>query len=91
MTPMLYVSLESSREPIISGLALVEDGMPTFVLEEEQFNREKHTRKFPFGSFKAAFDDRGMDRSARRCDHHSMAHLIYVAHDVRCGPRWFSG
>ena len=31
------------------------------VLEEERFNREKHTRKFPFRSLKAAFDDRGLD------------------------------
>ena len=43
-----------------SGLALLEDGVPTFVLEEERFNREKHTRKFPFHSLKAAFDDRGL-------------------------------
>ena len=43
-----------------SGLALLEDGVPTFVLEEERFNREKHTRKFPFHSLKAAFDDQGM-------------------------------
>jgi len=41
-------------------LALLEDGVPTFVLEEERFNREKHTRKFPFRSLKAAFDDRGL-------------------------------
>jgi carbamoyltransferase len=43
-----------------SGLALLEDGVPTLVLEEERFNREKHTRKFPFRSVKAAFDDRGL-------------------------------
>lgn len=47
-----------------SGLALVEDGIPALVLEEERFNREKHTRKFPFGSLKAAFDDRGLDLGA---------------------------
>ena len=34
--------------------------MPTIVLEEERFNREKHTRKFPFHSLKAAFDDQGL-------------------------------
>jgi carbamoyltransferase len=44
-----------------SGLALLNDGVPTIVLEEERFNREKHTRKFPFLSLKAAFDDRGLD------------------------------
>ena len=43
-----------------SGLALLEQGSPTLVLEEERFNREKHTRKFPFRSLKAAFDDRGL-------------------------------
>src|SRR5262249_40380391 len=30
----------------------------------ERFNREKHTRRFPFRSLKAAFDDRGLDLSA---------------------------
>ena len=44
-----------------SGLALLERGVPTMVLEEERFNREKHTRKFPFRSLKAAFDDRGLN------------------------------
>jgi carbamoyltransferase len=43
-----------------SGLALLEYGSPTLVLEEERFNREKHTRKFPFGSLKAAFDGRDL-------------------------------
>jgi carbamoyltransferase len=43
-----------------SGLALLDRGIPTMVLEEERFNREKHTRKFPFGSLKVAFDDRGL-------------------------------
>jgi carbamoyltransferase len=43
-----------------SGLALLEQGSPTLVLEEERFNREKHTRKFPFCSLKAAFNDRGL-------------------------------
>jgi carbamoyltransferase len=47
-----------------SGLALVVNGIPILVLEEERFNREKHTRKFPFGSLKAAFDDRGFDLSS---------------------------
>ena len=43
-----------------SGLALLKDGLPTIVLEEERFNRKKHTRKFPFGSLKAAFDGQGL-------------------------------
>jgi carbamoyltransferase len=44
-----------------SGLALLEDGIPTLVLEEERFNRQKHTRKFPFLSLHAAFDNRDLD------------------------------
>jgi carbamoyltransferase len=44
-----------------SGLVLLESGVPKLILEEERFNREKHTRKFPFRSLKAAFDDRGLD------------------------------
>ncbi len=43
-----------------SGLALLKDGVPTLVLEEERFNREKHTRKFPFGSLSAAFNDQAL-------------------------------
>ncbi len=38
-----------------SGLALLEDGTPSLVLEEERFNREKHTMEFPHLSLKAAF------------------------------------
>ena len=30
-----------------SGLALLDDGVATIVLEEERFNREKHTTKIP--------------------------------------------
>ena len=44
-----------------AGLALLKDGVPTLVLEEERFNREKHTRKFPFFSLDAAFDDDGLN------------------------------
>ena len=35
-----------------SGSALLERGVPTVILEEERFYREKHTRKFPFGSLR---------------------------------------
>ena len=44
-----------------SGLGLLIDGVPTLILEEERFNREKHTRKFPFLSLKTAFDGKGLD------------------------------
>jgi predicted NodU family carbamoyl transferase len=30
-----------------SGLVLLESGVPKLILEEERFNRVKHTRKFP--------------------------------------------
>ena len=44
-----------------SGLALLADGVPIHVLEEERLNREKHTRKFPFRSLQAAFGSNGLD------------------------------
>lgn len=43
-----------------SGLALLVDGIPVHVLEEERLNREKHTRKFPFRSLQAAFGSDGL-------------------------------
>jgi len=43
-----------------SGLVLLESGVPKLILEEERFNRVKHSRKFPFRSLKAAFNDRGL-------------------------------
>jgi carbamoyltransferase len=42
-----------------SGLALLNDGVPEFVLEEERFNRSKKTKKFPKFSLAAACD--GLD------------------------------
>jgi carbamoyltransferase len=44
-----------------SGLALLRDGVPTIILEEERLNREKHTRKFPFFSLRVAFEAGGRD------------------------------
>ncbi len=44
-----------------TGLALVEDGRPLVILEEERFNREKHTKRFPLNSLKAAFVDGPFD------------------------------
>jgi carbamoyltransferase len=40
-----------------SGLALLKDGTPEFVLEEERFNRTKRTKKFPKGALAVAFDE----------------------------------
>ena len=36
-----------------AGLALLEDGVPVLVLEEQRFNREKHTQEFPRLSLEA--------------------------------------
>jgi len=38
-----------------SGIALLQDGVPALVLEEERFSRQKHTFKFPLLSLEAAF------------------------------------
>ncbi len=43
-----------------TGLALVADGVPELVLEEERFSRVKRTKAFPSHAIKAAFDDRGV-------------------------------
>jgi carbamoyltransferase len=40
-----------------SGLALLKDGTPEAVLEEERFNRSKKTKKFPKFSLAAAVED----------------------------------
>jgi predicted NodU family carbamoyl transferase len=42
-----------------SDLASLDGGVATIVLEEEPFNREKHTTKFPLRSLEAAFDGQG--------------------------------
>lgn len=39
-----------------TGIALLRDGVPAFVYEEERFNREKHTMLFPHRSLMAAFE-----------------------------------
>ena len=44
-----------------SGLALLSDGVPTLLLEEERFNHEKHTLRFPFLSLAGAFNGQGLD------------------------------
>lgn len=49
-----------------SGLALLRDGVPEFVLEEERFNRSKKTKKFPKHSLAAAFG--GLDLSISDID-----------------------
>jgi carbamoyltransferase len=44
-----------------SGLALLRDGLPEIVLEEERLNRIKHTHRFPLESLRCAFDEQGLD------------------------------
>lgn len=43
-----------------SGLALLKDGIPEIVLEEERLNRIKHTHRFPRQSLQCAFGERGL-------------------------------
>ncbi|MCU0953927.1 MAG: hypothetical protein MUC37_04795, partial [Hyphomicrobium sp.] len=40
-----------------TGLALLKDGVPAYVLEEERFNRQKHTLEFPVNSLDTIFGD----------------------------------
>jgi carbamoyltransferase len=40
---------------------LLSDGVPTLVLEEERFNHEKHTLRFPFLSLAGEFNGQGLD------------------------------
>lgn len=44
-----------------SGIALLEDGVPALVLEEERLNRQKHTRSFPDRSLREGLTNRGLD------------------------------
>ena len=46
-----------------TGLALLEDGRPRLILEEERHNREKHTLEFPARSLGAAFERTGLTLS----------------------------
>ena len=55
--------LALSSESHDAGLALLEDGLPLMILEEERLNRVKHTNRFPFRSLAATL---GRDRSALR-------------------------
>ncbi len=40
-----------------TGLALLENGRPTWILEQERFNRQKHTLEFPGDCLDAIFAD----------------------------------
>src|SRR6266404_8036551 len=43
-----------------SGIALIRDGIPEIVIEEERLNRQKKTMKFPKQALAAALTDRGL-------------------------------
>jgi carbamoyltransferase len=42
-----------------AGIALLEDGIPILVIEEERLNRQKHTREFPKLALGEAFEAAG--------------------------------
>ena len=42
-----------------AGVALLENGVPTLVLEEERLNRQKHTKDFPEQSLAMVFGEQG--------------------------------
>ncbi|HJZ33198.1 MAG TPA: carbamoyltransferase C-terminal domain-containing protein [Hyphomicrobiaceae bacterium] len=44
-----------------SGIAVVQDGVPELIFEEERFNRTKKTKKFPKHSLRAARTDFGLN------------------------------
>ncbi len=44
-----------------TGIALLNDGVPDYVYEEERFNREKHTQRFPHEALRAAMKGQGLD------------------------------
>ncbi len=43
-----------------TGVALLEEGEPVFVIEEERLNREKKTQRFPEQALNAALTERGL-------------------------------
>ena len=43
-----------------TGVALLSDGVPIFILEEERFNRQKHTQHFPSLSLSAGLNGSGI-------------------------------
>jgi carbamoyltransferase len=43
-----------------TGLALLQNGAPAYILEEERFNRQKHTLEFPTQCLDALFADSGL-------------------------------
>lgn len=50
-----------------SGVAILQDGVPEFVIEEERLDRRKHSQRFPSHGLKAAVFDRGLSISDFEC------------------------
>lgn len=44
-----------------SGIALLRDGAPELIIEEERLSRRKHTSRFPEQALTAAFSTCGID------------------------------
>ena len=44
-----------------AGIALLEDGVPLMVIEEERLNRRKHTTEFPRLAMASVFDERRLE------------------------------
>ena len=50
-----------------TGIALIKDGVPEIVIEEERLNRDKKTKRFPAQALDAALTDRGLSLSDVEC------------------------
>ncbi len=68
-----------------SGLAILQDGLPELVLEEERFNREKRTKRFPRKALEKVLDLERVEGS------HAPFDLITVPWDITKLRRSFLG
>lgn len=66
-----------------AGIALIKDGVPEIVIEEERLNREKRTLKFPAQSLVEAFDKQGLT-----LDDVDAITTPWRIHDMRLQIRW---
>ncbi len=66
-----------------SGIALLRDGAPELVIEEERLSRRKHTSRFPEHALAAALTERGLDLSA--------VEAVTIPWDIKKLRRTFAG
>ncbi|GBE44048.1 decarbamoylnovobiocin carbamoyltransferase [bacterium BMS3Bbin10] len=66
-----------------AGIAVIKDGVPEIVIEEERLNREKRTLEFPAQSLFEAFDRRGLTLG----DVDAIT-TPWRIHDMRVQMRW---